>query len=252
MPGVFILIPAKGQSRRLKNKNVLPLRDRPLIWWAIDRACRSRLGDVFVSTESEWIIDYLMEISYQEEHVFHIIQRPSRLAEDSVRAVDVCLHAIEKVADGRYDTLLMTLPTSPLATADDLIKAYRKFESSGGKPVLSVTRWEGNPQTLIYSAEDGELLPASFPRGFYHWSREFVESGQGVKVYRSNGAVFICTIEEFKRRRDFYIDGMIGYEMPPQRGVDIDTILDYMLAIAIVSAEEGRLSIDYESGNIRV
>jgi len=229
----FILIPAKAESVRLKNKNMLPLGRKPLVEHAVDRAVWSGLapGGVYLSTESHWIIDYFLERPTPVE--INIIVRPEGLSAPHVRAVEVVLHSIEMVGK-YYDSFVMTLPTSPFCEPADIQVAYELFLRCGRKPVMSMTRTYANPNTIMRAGEAGELSPYTEPIGYFpDWNREWVESGTKLDRYVSNGAVYVCDIEMFKEQEEFYIEGMVGYEMPASRGINIDTELDYILALAL-------------------
>ena len=54
-------------------------------------------------------------------------------------------------------------------------------------------------------------------------------------LYRPNGAIYISELEWLRRHRDFYTPETAGYVMPPERSVDIDTMLDFRLAEALLA-----------------
>jgi len=215
----MILILAKGISRRTPKKNMQKIKGKRLFELAIDRSVNSKCGDVFVSTEDEFIANKVIETPYA-----NLIKRPKYLSQDNIRSIDVCLHAIGKMP-GRYNTLIMTFPTSPLSTAQNIKEAYQMFLDNDRKPVMSVTPFKGNPFLSMRKLTENFLLPIN------SWE----EAKESIKkkcnqYFRGNGAVFICDIEQFKKEKEVYIPGMIGYEMNEEEGLDVDTPFELRVA----------------------
>ena len=98
---LLAVIPARGGSKRLPRKNVLDLAGKPLIAWTIQEALNCKYIDqVIVSTDDKEISDISKE--YGADVPFF---RPSELATDEAKTVDVVLHLLdelEKVGE-RYD-----------------------------------------------------------------------------------------------------------------------------------------------------
>jgi len=137
-----------------------------------------------------------------------------------------------------YKTLIMTLPTSPFCTANDLQLAYQMFLNNDRRPILSVTKQNFNPNTL--GIIDGDYMwpfnPCPGKYSFY-WDSKFIKEGQKKRTYLSNGAIFICDISRLRQKKEQYIDGMIGYVMPRDRGLDINTEMDYEFAKFLAERE---------------
>ena len=112
---VLGLIPARGASKRLPRKNLRQLNGKPLIDWSIAEAQESAYIDsVVVSTEDIEIKQH----SYRQG-VDCVIDRPSSLAQDESRSIDVVLHAVDVLAQQgqKYEYVMLLQPTSPLRTS---------------------------------------------------------------------------------------------------------------------------------------
>ena len=113
------IIPARGGSKGIRNKNIRAFAGKPLIAYAIDAAKKSRyLSRTVVSTESEEIARVAKE--YGAEVPF---LRPKELAEDTSKVFDAIAHLLEKLkTDEGYapDYIVLLQPTSPLRTAKDI------------------------------------------------------------------------------------------------------------------------------------
>ena len=128
------IIPARGGSKRLPNKNKLPLAGKPLITWTIEAALESQLFDlVLVSTDSQDIAN----ISANSGAIVPFL-RPAELATDTATTNDVISHMVKWVESKYREVARVTLlqPTSPLRNANhikeamDLIILRMRLQSS--------------------------------------------------------------------------------------------------------------------------
>src|ERR687886_659490 len=104
------LIPARGGSKGIPGKNLVPLCGRPLLAWTVGAACAARgLDRVVVSTDSPEIAATARELGAD------VLERPAELARDETPMYDVLLHALEEL--GRPEILVLLQPTSPLRRA---------------------------------------------------------------------------------------------------------------------------------------
>lgn len=99
------LIPARGGSKGVPNKNIRMINGKPLIVWTIERALQSRLIDeVIVSTDSEDIA------AVAKENGARVMMRPAELATDTASTQDVMCYTLKKIP---ADILVLLQPTSP-------------------------------------------------------------------------------------------------------------------------------------------
>lgn len=215
---VLGLIPARGGSKGLPGKNVLPLGGRPLIAWSIEAARASRYVDsVVVSSDDEAII------AVAENHGCDIsLIRPPELATDEAEALDVVLHALEQVPG--YDILVLLQPTSPLRTGSDIDHALEKMIGREADSCVSVVEPEKSP-FWSYSVDDNECLRPLMDPAFASRRRQDLPA-----AYVLNGALYIVRTAWLKRH-ECLIDGhTLAYRMPKERSVDIDTAFDLKIA----------------------
>ena len=86
---MIALIPAKKVSKRLKNKNLIRLKNKPLIWYTINEAKKSEsISRIIVSTDCDKIKK--LSIRYGAEVLF---KRPKKFCSDKATLLDVCNHA---------------------------------------------------------------------------------------------------------------------------------------------------------------
>lgn len=222
------LIPAKGGSTRLRRKNILPLGGKPLIAWAIEAARQSGVIDrLVVSTEDEEIAAVARQWGAEVPFM-----RPPELARDPAGVVDVALHALEELRrqGEEYRNLVILLPTCPFRMAEDIRAACALFQEKGASFLMSVSRYEHTPFAAL-RLDGGHLLTPYFPQYIGRKSQEMPVA------HRANGAIHVLDVAAFEAARSYYAQPLVGYEMPRERSVDIDTEHDLRLAESLLAAK---------------
>ncbi|MBO5620282.1 MAG: acylneuraminate cytidylyltransferase family protein [Butyrivibrio sp.] len=209
---IVAFIPARGGSKGIKNKNIYPVCDKPLIAYTIEAAKGSRFVDyVMVSTDSKEIASVAR--NYGAEIPF---MRDERLAADTSKTIDAVLDGIKKLNDlgKRFDVLVLLQPTSPLRTSDDIDDAIELFYTEQRKSLVSLNEVSYNP-VLIRSLEGNRVVPL-LDRTSTVRRQDFE------KFYKVNGAIYINDVKEINESTSFN-DNLIGFVMKESHSVDIDT-----------------------------
>ena len=215
------IIPARGGSKRLPGKNLLPLRDKPLIAWSIAAALDSELFDrVIVSTDDEKIASVARACGAEVPFL-----RPAELATDLSAPTDAAIDVLNRLNDD-FDSLTWLQPTSPLRSADDIQRAHTIFENRRADAVISVCLCEHSPLWSGTIESDGNMRPFLQNKNLNKVSQQLPP------YYRVNGALYIVRTTAFREQRSFYIQGdrTFSYEMPAAVSIDIDTQFDFDLA----------------------
>jgi N-acylneuraminate cytidylyltransferase len=222
------VIPARGGSKRLPNKNVRELAGRPLIAHTIEAALGSGLFErVIVSTDSE-------EIAAAAESCGAEVpfRRSAALADDHVPVSAATADALDRVdPDGRYQAVAQLMATCPLRTAGDVHASFSAFLAGGADSQLSVTRfgWQ-NPWWAFRRSEDGVLQPL-FPH-------QATARGQDLPpLFSATGAIWWARANVIRRARTYHVPGRTGWEIPWPRGVDIDTEEDWAMAAQLLASQ---------------
>jgi CMP-N,N'-diacetyllegionaminic acid synthase len=210
---VMALIPARGGSKGLPRKNVLPVNGRPLLAFSVDAARGSRFVDrVVVSSDDDEII--AAALASGAEAPFH---RPVPLASDTATSIDVALHALDQLPD--CDMLVLLQPTSPARTAADIDAAFARLAAADAPACVSVSLVEQSPYWM-YRLDDGGALHALLEPAA-HTRRQDLPP-----VYALNGAIYIADAAWLRRTRSFVTPETVAYVMPASRSLDIDTAAD--------------------------
>lgn len=215
---VMALVTARGGSKRLPNKNMALLQGKTLIEWAIKSATDSKLGcftSVVVSTDSEAIAAEGSRLGAT------IISRPSHLATDDARSIDVVRHARNSIVQF-YDAICLLQPTSPLRTSNDVDNCLDLMVRTGGEAVVSVT---AAPSDGVFEVGHASRLRP-------------ISSLPGLVV--PNGAVFLLTVDALDRGEDWWTAVCYAYKMPQIRSIDIDTQHDLDVANAVLTQSENK------------
>lgn len=133
---IVAVIPARGGSKRIPRKNILPFAGRPLLAWSIAAARTApSIHSAWVSTDDDEIA------SVAEEYGARVIRRPAALAGDDSSTQDVIIHALKSIrAAGITPTAVVTLqPTNPLRPIAMIEDAAARFASARCDSLISVS-----------------------------------------------------------------------------------------------------------------
>ena len=211
---LLALIPARGGSKGIPRKNIKKLCGKPLIAWSIEAAQKSKYIDrIIISTEDQEIADVARSCGAEVPFM-----RPHTLAQDDTPGIAPVLHALEKFSG--IEQILLLQPTSPLRTADDIDGIVNMFRKKQNPSAISICESPKHPNWMLSCGEDGTLSP--FMDAPIATRRQDLP-----KVYVVNGALYLAKTEWLRQACSFLSPETIGYLMPPERSVEIDTPLDW-------------------------
>ena len=222
---ILAVIPARGNSKSIKLKNITKFDKKPLIEYTIKAAKKSKyIDDLIVSTDNKKIKKICETLNCRVPFL-----RPSKLSRDSTPTLPVILHAVrfmEKSLKKKYDYILLLQPTSPLRQVRDidnsikLLLRNKKFDS-----IVSVTEVGANHPYRMKIIKKNKLINF-FDQGF-----EDMRPRQKLpKVYIRNGAIYLI-----KKKTLFKKGSLVGYNTLPyimkkNNSINIDSQEDLLLA----------------------
>lgn len=211
----IIVIPARGGSKRLPRKNILPLAGEPLILHTISYA-KQECPDfpIVVSTDDKEI----KQIS--EDAGVVVIDRPEELAGDFVTSASVMRHATAHLIDSGYefDFVILLQVTNPLRPKGLIKEAMRIIQKGANDSLFTVSRSDKKLGKII----DGQFIPWNYKYGMRSQDME--------PLYYENGLLYITSKELLLQD---IIEGPTAFPMVvdhPFGDVDIDTIDDFEYA----------------------
>jgi len=217
------IIPARGGSKRLPRKNILPLGGEPLLCRVIKTCLKAGCFDeVVVSTEDDEIA------SIAEKSGARVHCRPVGLAGDRSTVVDVCLDVLDNI---ETDLFCCVYATSAMLHHETIIKSFKKFlESKDVNVLLGVSEYQYSPFQALLVDDFGraELLHPEYHR---------VQSQFYPKVRVSNGSFCWARQSSFIMEKTFYSKKLATFDVPENQVCDIDTEEDFE---RLLSVFEGR------------
>jgi CMP-N,N'-diacetyllegionaminic acid synthase len=140
---IVALIPARGGSKRLPRKNVLPLRGFPLIAWSIAAAKNCPLIDeVVVSTDDAEIAEIATLAGAK------ILDRPPGLALDQTPSLPVFQDALQRIMP-QTDVLVVLQPTTPFRRNMDIMAGIMNLVDADADAVIAVSKAKMGPEWLL-------------------------------------------------------------------------------------------------------
>lgn len=216
---ILYVIPARGGSKGVLNKNIRNLNGKPLIYYSIEAAMEiSDKEDICVSTDSleikKVVEDYGLEVPFL---------RPSDIATDSATTEDVLLHAINfyKSTGVDYEYIVYLQPTSPLRKAVHIEAAIKLIETNV-ELIVSVKETDANPYYVLFEENEEGILKKT-KEGV------FTRRQDCPVVYELNGAIYIIKVDKLLEK-GYQKLNMTKYLMPKEASIDIDDIIDFKIA----------------------
>ena len=214
---VLGLIPARGGSKGIPKKNIKLFFNKPLIEWTIEAALKTKYIDrVVVSTDNHEIAE-ISRIAGAEIP----FMRPHNLASDSSPTILTALHALEEL--DTIDEIIVLQPTSPLRSERDIEGIFLEKESKGVESIVSLTHSSKHPSWSFSLGDSNQLIP-------YEPNARSIRRQDLADTYYLNGSMYLNTRKFLFREKAFINKETIGYIMPLERSIDIDTELDFKIA----------------------
>jgi len=213
------IVPMKGHSERVPDKNIRIIGGKPLFYWILNTLTHcSTVEQVYVDTDSKKIAKMC-----KDTFNVSIIWRPRELRGDFISMNNILAYDINYIGGRDF---LQTHATNPLIkaqTIDNAVKKYfslNKFDS-----LFSVTKI----QSRLY---DSSLKPIN------HDPSNLIRTQDLPVVYEENSNLYIFSIESFKNNKSNRIGKKpFLYEVDKLEAIDIDTREDFDLADALLKVK---------------
>ncbi len=228
---ILAIIPARGGSKGIKNKNMQLIGEKPMIQYTFEAATASRKLDTTILTSDDRDI-----IAFAKKIGIHVpFVRPSSLAKDDTPIIEVIKHALEwHKNEYAYlpEYFIVLPPTSPFRNAADIDNAIEKIESSKKESLISICPVSQHPAECVALGDDGTLEFVRIE------GMDLLHGRQQYKpCYFIDGAIYICKTSTFFEK--YYDSGIIFDEssdiliMEKRHSIDINDWFDLHLARAL-------------------
>ena len=225
------IIPARGGSKGVPNKNITVLRGKPLLAYTIEAALASQeLSGVVVSTDSEKIAECAAQYGIRVQEL-----RPARLATDEAKTLDVVAFEIsqyESKHEINIDTVILLQPTCPFRTAADIDGALRRFQTAATESLVSVYDASSVHPAIMYYYDVNRLVPV------LETQRRPRRRQDRRPAYVRNGAIYVSSRRLVMERGLLMEDTPAAYFMPAERSINIDEPFDLEMAEWLMSRND--------------
>ena len=225
---------ARGGSKGLPGKNLRPLGGKPLIAWSIEQALEvSRIDRVLVSTDSPEIASISRQYGAEVPFI-----RPADLAMDESPEWLAWRHGLKYLKEdtGSMPEIMVSVPaTAPLRLAIDINSCIDEYEKGFTDVVITVTDAHRNPYfNMVKENPDGTYGLVTAPPST-------VERRQDAPIVYDMATVCYVVNSEFVMSHDSIFEGRVGaVQVPIERAIDIDTLLDFQIAEVLLSNRGGK------------
>lgn len=214
------LVPMKGNSERVPQKNIRPMAGKPLFYWILQTLHQvPAIDEIVVDTDSDKIEEGVLSFFPNVT----IVRRPEHLHGDEVPMNKIIENVMDQVPSDIY---LQTHSTNPLLTVETLQKAIADFEveyqkEDGADSMFAVTTWKTrffNPDGTAMNHDPNELIPTQ----------------DLDPIYEENSNFYLFTKDTFIKRGHRIGTKPILYPMDRLEAVDIDEMPDFEFAEFLV------------------
>lgn len=215
---ILAIIPARGRSKSIKNKNIAILFGKPLIYYSINVALKSKyISNIIVSTDSNKIKK--IALKYGAEVPF---LRPKKYSLDYSRDYEVINHTLKWLKKNRnYEPNLIVhlRPTYPMRDHKfidkHILKALKNKNFDAYKSVVEASQ---TPFKMWFKLKKFiKPVIGDFKKEYFNAPRQMLK-----KVYWQNACLDIINPKSFKKNRSISGKKIIPIIMREDEVYDID------------------------------
>ena len=218
---VIAIIPARGGSKRILNKNIKAFAGQPIISYSIKAAQSADLFDrIIVSTDSEEIAEVAKTCGAEAPFI-----RPSELADDFTGTIPVLVHALNWLSEHDFatDYFCCIYATAPFVQPEHIIEGFNLLKKRNATTAFSVTTF---PYPIFRALKIGDngRIEMFWPE--YENSR----SNDLLEAYHDAGQFYLGNTKRFLTEKKLFSSNSIPVILPRYLVQDIDTPEDWETA----------------------
>lgn len=228
---ILALVPARGGSKGLPRKNLLPLLGEPLVGWSIKQGLACPIIDrVIVSTD-----DNEIAMASKKAGADVPFMRPAELAMDYSTSINVVFHALDWLTKNGevFDYLVLLEPTSPLRAAHDLERALMMLidQENDSDAIVSLGEVHLENPYVMKTIRDSRIVPL-LPE-----IQKITQRQQCPKVYFPYGVIYASKVSSLRSSKTFYPEKTIPYFIARWQNYEVDDVFDFACIEAILKKQ---------------
>ena len=219
---ILAIIPARKNSKRIKNKNKILLKNKKLIEHTFLVAKKSKLfTQILLTTDDKELIKLSKKYNILAPWV-----RPKKISGDFSPSYKAVIHAYnwyEKNHE-KVDGILILQPTSPFRTIKTLKEMIKIFKTNNKKSVINVSKCNEHPEWML-KLKRGKISPYISQKYFTNRSQSLA------KLYKINGLGYLISPSILKKEKTLIPSNSIPcINRSKIESIDIDDMDDYLIA----------------------
>ena len=221
---LLAIIPARGGSKGIPNKNIVDLNGKPLIYYTIEESLKAQkkgyIDKLIVSTDDEKICEISRKYGAEVPFI-----RPKEISGDKAKSIEYVLHALDfyKSKNEFFDTVMILQPTSPMRKEKDIIDSIISFNGHSSKSLVSCYEEAHIKPEVMYNLKDSILMPLKSNHNIGS-RRQDVEN-----YFIRNGAIYITKVDFLLTEQKIISKNPMAFVMKKSFSIDIDTLEDIEL-----------------------
>ena len=224
---ILCTICGRGGSKGIKNKNLTKIKGKPLIYYSIKQAIKSKLFDeIVVSTDGRKI-----QRIAQRYGASSWFLRKKKLSSDKAAKLPVIKDSLirsEKYFNKVFDYVIDLDISSPLRNIQDIKGAFKKFLKNNNDNLFSVYEAKKNSYFNMVERINNKIIISKKSKKF------FTSRQTSPKVFSLNASIYIWKRETLLKCKTLIGKKTEIYEMPQERSIDIDSNLDLKMVKSLI------------------
>jgi len=212
---------ARSGSKGVPNKNIKKIAGKPLIQHTIEQAKKSKVfSDIIVSSDCKKILKIAEKLGV------HTLKRTNQLSKDFVGKVDVIRDAAlkaQKMLDKKFDNVIDLDVTSPLRQVSDIHNSFKKFQNGNYQNLITGCVARKNPYFNMIEIKKNVLSISK------RTDKKIYSRQKSPQVFEMNASIYIWKNKALMNKSNLVTSNTAFYEMPEERSIDIDTMLDWKI-----------------------
>ena len=227
---IICIIPARGGSQRIKNKNILKINNLSLLEYTLISALKSKYvkENIYISSDSINILDI------GSKYNVNCIMRPDNISDHYSSSEVALIHVLDEYKLKKKvdpDIVVFLQCTSPYREDNDIDNAIDTFFNEKLDSLLSVTE----NKKFLWMKERTNFLPINYDFKNRKREQDFREQ------FEENGSIYICKTKNLRSKKN-RLSGKIGfYKMHPFSSIQIDNPMDILLASVLLKKKKYNL-----------
>ena len=217
------IIVGRSGSKGLKNKNIKNFNGKPLVYWSIKSAKKSKLlSKIIINSDSDKIIAIAKKNKIEVP-----FKRPKKLAKDSTLIFQVIKHTIEHYIKKNiyFKNIVLIEPTSPIRHSGEIDKILRFVMKNNIKSLVTVGKVDNQHPNFLFKLSKNNFLQTLSSFSLISKRRQEVNNN----FFFPNGNLYVSNTKIYLKKKTFYHKSTKGWLSKKYQNIEIDDLEDFII-----------------------